>query len=132
MIDKFRAWDKKRKCWYGSGHPAILTFYGFAIFGECTMLCTPPVSELINLEITQSTGLFDKDGVEIYEGDLLEDHLENGLTVNLGKVYFEHGKFCCDNGEEWGWITDTCSVVGNIYGAKTPIIEIPGYAKIGL
>ena len=76
---KFRAWDKKRNEWYGESNPNILTFVGFAIFGECTLLCTPKVDDLMDLEITQWTGRADKSGVDIYEGDILRHDSLRGV-----------------------------------------------------
>ena len=59
---KFRAWNKKTKEWHGASDPNNLTFYGFHIFGECALLCAPKVEDLQYLEITQFTGLRDKNG----------------------------------------------------------------------
>ena len=100
---KFRAWDKENKKMWQFGLFDLDDHY---VYGEGE--CMPD-----DVEIMQYTGLKDKNGKEIYEGDVL-----SGKTL----VGFEDGMFVphYNMGREErledieGW-NKTREIIGNIY-----------------
>jgi len=76
------------------------------------------ISGTASLVLMQYTGLNDKDGREIYEGDITKD-IEGGIGV----VEFKATSFRAVDGLGWDNLAypDECEVIGNIY--ENPILH---------
>ncbi|AIQ01382.1 TPA: hypothetical protein VPF83_000471 [Streptococcus pyogenes] len=117
MKPKFRAWDKsnKKMC----DVKALSAFNG----GEVTIKrdgenasYVVPIERVI---LMQSTGLFDKNGVEIFDGDIVKLQYTIASDFELFEVrQFRGGMWRIDNrrrGSDLWLRNEDCEVIGNIY-----------------
>jgi len=108
---KFRAWDKEKKEF------VYLSQSGdFGLIGDGLQFSIDLCDELFIID--QFTGLKDKNGVEIYEGDIIrtrEDYVGDYFYKHeIHQVIFDDGCFCC----ELANLTDEfylCEIIGNIH-----------------
>jgi uncharacterized phage protein (TIGR01671 family) len=128
MILKFRAWDKKLKKMFEVSFIDYDTkLIGLNIDSEIIIF------DFDDVVLMQSTGLKDKNGKEIFEGDVVqfEDcYTESDfLYINKGIVEWSQGSFTVTNRDSVemedlldGEILDV-AIIGNIYENKD-ILEV--------
>ena len=108
---KFRGWDEKNK---------EMVCNINLLFSNCLNDCFEEYEEC-GLKIMQYTGLKDKNGKEIYEGDIVEgeDHYNYRLLFN-GTVGFKDGSFVIF-GEcitHYRWMDYSVEIIGNIHESE--------------
>lgn len=141
---KFRIWDKQNKNWitengyslHCNSNWAICPFTGTLTDyvstidnGVVTYTASPDAEYYLTAKgivrepryvVVQCTGLKDRNGKEIYEGDILKWHEGEN---NLSEVIFQNGSFMV-RGINWGafwYLSDYCDVYtcfGNVF--ETP------------
>ena len=123
---KFRVWNTISKSFLeikddgGWGFYYItlggkLKFYDYGCFGNPTENV-----EVTTTVIQQYTDLLDKNGKEIYEGDLIKYNIEGYDKIGPGTIEFFAGMFICSwkdqTDDELGYMMiDDIEVIGNIF-----------------
>jgi hypothetical protein len=94
---KFRAWNDEDKTMSYGHEPIYWLSQGLYDFDK-------------SLHLMEFTGLKDKIGLEIYEGDIVK---ENNV---IGKIEYVRSRFLVlNNNETASYPNESCEIIGNIY-----------------
>ena len=104
---KFRAWDTENKVYLEPDEAFLIADKGLP--GRFSQRFGYTADE--NLVIEQYTGLKDKNGKEIFEGDVVRQFDDEEYFV----VKFEYGGFLPFTANMLTFDTDYCEVIGNIH-----------------
>jgi len=105
---RFRAWKKEDKKWLDRDELCISVLNGKLLGWQADY----------EFDIQQYTGLKDKNGKEIYEGDIfIEDTFDDEAKKLISTVIFKEGMFTDNAGDEplYEILMNEIEIIGNIH-----------------
>ena len=118
MIPKFRAWDKELQTMLDV---SLIDFKKDILVGEHWKFGETNFMSFDKIELMQSTELVDKNGKEIFEGDVLgtKDGLLNGVVEYRSDLgMWTNSLIRYNNFERLCNVANSREIIGNIYENK--------------
>lgn len=118
MIPKYRAWDKIHKTMYEADDIVSIDIEKSQIYVKTPFFEQLSCYNFRDIDLMQSTGFTDKDGKDIFNGDIVTSR--SGLLKGIVSLRQDLGMYVINligynNFERLCNVADTTEVIGNIY-----------------
>ena len=118
MIPRYRAWDKIHKTMYEVDDIMSVEFGKSEISVKTLFFERTSRYDFNDIVLMQSTGFTDKNGKEIFEGDILDS--EDGFLAGVVELRQNLGMFVstlikCNNFERLCNVLDSTQIIGNVW-----------------
>lgn len=118
MIPRYRAWDKSTKTMYEDGDIVSIDIEKSQIYVKTPFFEQLNCYNFRDIDLMQSTGFTDKDGKDIFRGDIVTSR--SGLFKGVVSFRQDLGTYVINligykNFERLCNVADSTKVIGNIY-----------------